>query len=377
MSLSAFKVTPRQAKEDVVEILAAGLVPFLRSSPGMGKSSIMRAIAKEYGLILIDIRLSTAAPEDLTGLPQFIEVSIEDPEDPSKTVKHKYATFVPFDIFPLAGTPLPKGKNGWLIFFDEFNSAGKTVQAAAYKVLLDRLINQTPLHEKAAIVAAGNLDTDRAITNNIGTALQSRMIHLEMHLVPDSLGLHSEFMADVAYPNDWDERVIAFLNYKPDRLMDFRPDHNDKTFCCPRTWDFTQKLIKGKTYNFIKDADGNEIYEMDRKSAMYAGAITSGVAIEFINFTKVYTNLPKIEDIVNNPVNTQIPGDPPVKYAVANMLISHSTDKNFEQLTQYMNRMSAELRVVYFRGVMARKPELRALPAFRKAAVELSRYLHD
>lgn len=39
--------------------------------------------------------------------------------------------FMPFNIFPLENTPLPKGKNGWLLFLDEFNSAPKDVQAAA------------------------------------------------------------------------------------------------------------------------------------------------------------------------------------------------------------------------------------------------------
>ena len=114
--MSAFKCTPRQVRTFAVEILMAGLVPFIRSSPGMGKSAIVKSIAEEYGMELLDIRLSTCAPEDLTGLPMF--------ED-------GIAKFQPFDMFPLTSTPLPEGKNGWIIFLDEFNSASKAVQAAA------------------------------------------------------------------------------------------------------------------------------------------------------------------------------------------------------------------------------------------------------
>ena len=114
--MSAFRCTPRQVRSFAVEILMAGLVPFIRSSPGMGKSAIVKSIADEYGMELLDIRLSTCAPEDLTGLPMF---------------EGGIAKFMPFDMFPIEGTPIPPGKNGWIIFLDEFNSAPKAVQAAA------------------------------------------------------------------------------------------------------------------------------------------------------------------------------------------------------------------------------------------------------
>lgn len=243
------------------------------------------------------------------------------------------------------------------------------------------MVGLRKLHPQVMIVAAGNLDTDRAITNNVGTALQSRFVHLEMHLATDSQGQHSEFMSDVAFKYDWDERVIAFLSYMPDRLHDFRPDHNDKTFCCPRTWEFVSKLVKGKTFNYVTVTNSNgttdQVYEMDRKAALYAGAITSGVAVEFINFTKVYQNMPNVAEILRDPANTPIPGDPPLRFATASMLISRCTDDNFSKITDYINRFNAEYRTLFFRGLMVRKPELRAHPAFRQALLELHRYLND
>ena len=350
--MSAFRCTPRQVRSFAVEILMAGLVPFIRSSPGMGKSAIVKSIAEEYGMELLDIRLSTCAPEDLTGLPMF--------ED-------GIAKFQPFDMFPLQNTPVPEGKNGWIIFLDEFNSAPKAVVAAAYKLILDRMVGLNKLHDQVMIVAAGNLDTDRAITNNVGTAMQSRLIHLEMELH------HGQFMEDVAFKQNWDSRIVAYLNYMPGQLHDFRPDHNNSTFCCPRTWEFVNKLITGKEFGY--DSNGN--YEMDAKAPMFAGAITSGVAVEFINFTKVFHNLPKIGDILRDPANAPIPSDPPVRFATTTYLIEQAEDKNFEKIAEYINRFTSEFRVLFFRGLMIRKPELRAHSAFRGAMLELSRYLHD
>lgn len=126
--INLYRAGPRKIREFTLDCLYAGLVPFIQSSPGMGKSSIIRSIAVELNLKLIDHRLSTSAPEDLSGLPRFNEKG--------------EAIFAPFaELFPLEGQELPKKYNdkgevvgtydGWLVFLDEFNSAVKTVQAAA------------------------------------------------------------------------------------------------------------------------------------------------------------------------------------------------------------------------------------------------------
>ncbi|MER9436735.1 hypothetical protein NKJ04_17730 [Mesorhizobium sp. M0618] len=318
-------------------------MPFIKSSPAMGKSAIVASVADEYGLALIDHRLSTSAPEDLSGLPHF---------------ENGIAKFAPFDTFPTEDTPLPEGKQGWLLFLDEFNSASKAVQAAAYKLVLDRMVGLKKLHPRVVIVCAGNLSTDRAIVNPIGTAMQSRLVHLKMVLD------HDEFMEDVAFKYGWDGRIIAFLNYKKSALHDFRPDHNDETFCSPRTWEFMNDLIRGE-----------EVREED--AALYAGTITSGTAVEFITFTKVFNDLPKIGVILSDPLGAQLPADSATRYATVTHLIEHANDDDFNPIAEYMNRLPSEYRVLFYRGLIIQKPELKKHQAFRKAMVELSRYLHD
>lgn len=339
----SFKSSPRQIRQFIIRCLAAKLVPYVQSSPGMGKSALVKSIAKEFNLEVIDHRLSTSNPVDLSGFPNITEGR---------------ATFSPFDTFPTQGTEIPKGKDGWILFLDEFNSAPKSVQAAAYKLVLDREVGQHKLHDNVVIVAAGNLASDRAIVNPLSTAMQSRVVHLEMELN------HKEFMEDVAFKEGWDTRIIAFLSYQPSKLHDFRPDHNDKTFCCPRTWSFMNAMVKDQP---IKQED----------APLYAGTITSGTAVEFIQFTRVFDSLPKIEDIMKDPESTPVPGDPPVKYAVTTYLIEQADKDNFDKVAAYINRFSAEFRVLFFRGLMIRKPQLRTHPAFVNATLELSRYLHD
>lgn len=341
--LSAYTCTPRQVRKFVTRSITKGLVPYIRSSPGMGKSAIVRSIAEEYNLELIDHRLSTSAPEDLSGLPHFTDGK---------------ATFMPFDMFPTEDMPLPPGKDGWILFLDEMNSAPKSVQAAAYKLVLDKMVGLKKLHPRVLIVCAGNLDTDRAIVNPLSTAMQSRVITLVMDLKFD------EFLEDVMLAQSWDNRIIAYLSWKPSNLHDFRPDHNEHTFCCPRTWEFMNKLIKGEEV-------------LEENAPHYAGTITSGVANEFIQFTKIFKTLPKIEEIMRDPMNTDVPRDPGARYATALHLTEHVEDDNISSVAAYVERFPTEIKVVFYRTIAIRKPALIKHPASRDAFIKLSRYLND
>jgi len=338
-----YECTLRQAETFLVDCVDAGLVPFIKSSPGMGKSSMVAAVSKQANLHMIDHRLSTSSPVDMTGLPGF-----------DKGI----ARFHPFeDIFPVETTPIPEGKDGFLLFLDEFNSALKSVQAACYKLILDRQVGQFKLHPYTAIVLAGNLSTDNAIVTNLSTAMQSRLIHLKIRLD------FNEFMEDVALPQQWDARILAYLSWKSAALNDFDPDHTNDTFCCPRTWDFMNRLIKGKPVE-------------DHKIPLYVGTISPGVALDFVQFTKVYQNLPKIEDIVHNPGSAPLPGDSATKWATIIHLVEKADKKVFAPVCEYIRRFGIEFRLIFFRYIIARKPELRDHLEYAKAMSELSRHLH-
>ena len=338
-----YTVTPRQARTMISEIIQAGLVPFVQSSPGIGKSSIMGAIAEEYELKLIDHRLSTSAPEDLSGLPMF---------------KDGMASFAPFaELFPLEDTPIPKGYQGWMLFLDEFNSASKSVQAASYKLILDRMTGQRKLHSHCVITAAGNLSSDRSIVNPLATAMQSRLIHLEMVVS------FQEWLMDVALAENYDPRIIAFLNNHPTKLMDFRPDHQEKTFACPRTWSFMNALIKGKKVS-------------KEMAPLYAGTLTSGIAVEFVAFTEMYDKLIPMSTILANPTTCQVPDNVAVKWATTSMILEHVNTKNFDKCTDYINRFSMDFRILFFRSIMVRFPELRQHPSFASSISSLIQYLN-
>jgi hypothetical protein len=341
--VSMYQVTPRQAKEMSLEVMEAGLTPYLHSSPGMGKSSIMRSIAKENSLKLIDHRLSTSAPEDLSGLPHFNAQG--------------RAEFAPFaDLFPIEGDDIPEDMNGWMIFLDEFPAASKQVQAAAFKLVLDRMTGQKNLHSNVVMAAAGNLMSDKSIVNPISTAMQSRIIHLELKLN------FEEWLEDVAMPQKWDSRIIGFLSQYPSKLMDFKPNHTEKTFCCPRTWEFMNKLIQGKAV-------------VPAKAPLYTGTISSGVAVEFMQFAQVYGSLVSITEILRDPEGAPLPFNNDTRWATVSMIMEHIKADNFDRLCTYANRFDMPFQVLFYRMAMINHPKLRTHPAFAKGMERLSQYL--
>lgn len=340
-----FVCTPRQVRGFMVDTMLAGLVPFVQSSPGVGKSSITMSIANEYNAEMIDHRLSTSAPEDLSGLPRFDEKG--------------HARFSPFaDLFPLEDRELPEDKDGWILFLDEFNSAPKEVQAAAYKLILDRKVGQHKLHEKVMICAAGNKATDRAITNKLSTAMQSRLVHLELR--------HdfTEWLEDVAIPQNYDSRIIAFLSQFEGKLMDFRPDHNEKTFCCPRTWEFVNRLIKNKPVLTQAHAP------------LLAGTITSGIATEFITYTEIFKELITIEEVMKDPHGCRLPNSVAGFWAMTTHLLEKVNDQTLDNIFTYVMRFEMSFYVLFGRMLMTRYPKMRAHPAFAKALMTLNRYLN-
>lgn len=341
-----YTISPSQAYTEVLHCISRGVAPLIVSSPGLGKSSIIQRVAKDYRLKLIDLRLSQCTPEDLNGFPMRMGDK---------------AQFVPFDIFPLKGEPLPVDEDGnemegWLLFCDEITSASKSVQAAAYKLILDRMVGSFKLHENCVIAAAGNKATDKAVVTQMSTALQSRMTHYEMEVCEKS-------WIDWAFKNDIDNRVISFISYMPSRLMDFRPDHQDKTFPCPRTWEFLSRLIKDEEVN-------------EKISARIAGTIGTGCATEFIAFAKEFDRLPRFEDIAAAPLNAPVPPEVSTKYATMSMLVEHVDDKSMDAVLSYVDRFDIEMQILFSRGCAAMKPDLRTKHVgFGKFLTKMVRYL--
>ena len=333
------EISTANCKELILDVLKAQLVPFVAGSPGIGKSAIAFEIAKENNLEVIDIRLSQLDPSELQGFPMKMGDK---------------AGYVPMNIFPIESDPIPVGKNGWLVLLDEFNSATMATQAAAYKLVLDRMVGMYKLHPRAAVIAAGNLVTDKAIVNRISTAMQSRLVHFQ-------LSVDHEAWIKWADKNDIDHRIKSFIHFKPQALYNFNPSHNEETFPCPRTWEFSSKLIK--PYSELP-------YD---KLPLLAGAIGEGMAREAFAFFKIYGEVPTIQEIQSNPTGVRLGDEPSLHYALSGLIAHHLSDKNANALLKFLARLNIDFQVICLRSAIARNSEIKKSQAVKDWIVHNAR----
>lgn len=334
-------VTLRQAEELIIDIIKAKKVAMLHGSPGVGKSDLLHKIAEQFNLKVIDVRLSQCDPSDLMGFPKL---------DGNK------AGYVPMDFFPIAGDPLPEGYDGWLVLLDEFPSAPLAVQAAAYKILLDRMVGMNKLHKNVVPVAAGNLATDNAIVNKLGTAAQSRLIHLVIKPSP------KEFVEWGDMTGKVDHRVLSFLRFKPELTHKFDPNHSDLTFPCPRTWHFLSDIIKN-----YEDAIPRS------KLPILAGTVGQGCGREFLEYTHVYNSIPTIDAILRDPENIAISDEPSRNHAVAGMVSSNLTAQNGDQLMKYIKRLGLEFQYICLSNAVKKNAALLQVPSINEWAINQTR----
>lgn len=337
-------VSIKKLKQALRVILDANLIAYIEGSPGVGKSDVVRAIAEERDLEVIDLRLSQCDPTDLVGLPYFTGEGDK-----------RRASFTPLDLFPLEDAKPAKGKKGWIIFLDELPSAAPAVQAAAYRLLLDREVGQHKLHEKVWLIAAGNKITDGAIVNEMSSALQSRIVKLELEPQLDE-------WLDWASHERIDVFITTFLKWKADAFYTFDPSMPGKAYACPRTWAMASKLLAN---GLTKEL-----------SEVLHGTLGMATATEFFAYASVKDGLPDIQQILNNPSTTPVPRDLNLRWATIATLVSHTNKDTLDAIAEYVERFSQDFKFLFFRDVLRRYDELESHPIMVKWLDEMAQLLY-
>ena len=290
-----------------ISALVTQKVPtFLWGAPGVGKSSIVKHIAKEKNIGFIDLRLALMDPTDLKGIPFY------DKESHS-------ALWAPPAF-------LPKDGEG-ILFLDELNSAPPSVQSSAYQLILDRRVGEYELPDGWAIVAAGNRDGDRGVTYRMPAPLANRFVHFEMEVDVDDWRLW-------AFDNGIDERIIAYISYKNEHLFTFDAKSDVKSFATPRSWEYVNSVLNS-------GVDESILLEV------LSGTIGRDIAVSFLSFTKVMYRLPDMEKILQTGEG-EYSEEVDVLYALSSGLVSRTIQDEsvVDNLLNYTLELKSEFAVM-------------------------------
>jgi hypothetical protein len=253
--------------------------------PGVGKSQMVAQAAGHHDVPVIDIRLSQLEPSDLRGIP------------------FRVGDLVEWAVPAMLPDKKRHGANG-VLFLDEITSAPPSVSAAAYQLILDRRLGAYQVPSGWAIFAAGNRQGDRGVTYTMPAPLANRFSHFEVDVNLDD-------WVTWAYASGIDERVIAFLRFRPELLFDFDPAHNPVAFPSPRSWEFTHRALQ-------KFGDFPDILV-----GALQGCVGPAAGIELNAFIQNLDNLPDIDAILNGD-ETQVPDEIDLQYAVASTLVGRA-----------------------------------------------------
>lgn len=303
---------------------------FIWGPPGVGKSAVVAQKAKEMKIDLIDIRLSMLDPTDLKGFP------IADRE--REVMRWLTADFFPQD---------PKWRG--IIFFDEANSAPKSVEAPMYQLTLDRRLGDFVLPDGASIIMAGNRTTDRSIANRMSAALENRLIHIDYEVNIDDLCTWAIEQGKI------ETELLAFWRFRPNLIHNYDPQ--SKAWPSPRTWEFASQLIHSGL-------------SPDVEFELLKGTVGEGAAGEFAAFMRVWRDLPSIDRILVNPEKERVPDSPDALFAISTALAEKSAKDNFDRLMKYVERLSKEYQVVFIRDSVRRKAPIENTKSFIKWSID-------
>jgi hypothetical protein len=273
-------------------------------SPGIGKSYVVKEIAKEKGIGLIDPHVMTLDPVEARG-------TMKEKEERTIWCPPKY---------------LPNDGTG-ILFLDEITQARGSTQRALLQFVYDshcgRRLGDYILPKDWRIIAAGNFVSDNTDAVDLVKALRTRFCNLKVEF-------DAEEWLNWAIRNNLPSEIIAFGRFRPSCLYTYDAESDDINYACPRTFTEMAKSF----YDLVK-------LPYNIKLEMVQGFLGNGPGLEFVTYLEVYKEIPDKIEILKNPKTFPVEPlleKPSVTYALIGVLFDEIKNAMKKDDTETVNR---------------------------------------
>ena len=280
--------------------------------PGVGKTSIIRAVGEKLGMHVECITASIRSPEDFLGLP------IPRQDKKGNTVVD-YAP--PIWARRAADACNDPKVGGAIVFIDEVTTCAPAVQAALLRVIDEGMVGDYELPKGVRFLLAANPVSVAAGGHELAAPLANRFGHISFD-DPDISGWVNWLLTDggdedhsaapgtlakkeAAMMAKWPAafakakaNVAGFLKSKPDLLFKMpNPDdpNTSSAWASPRTWEMATRAIAA--------ANANGLNEVDCDDAI-AAFVGNGIAGEFLQY-QLDNDLPDPEKLLDGKIKWQ------------------------------------------------------------------------
>lgn len=330
----------------------AGLCPYLKSPPGMGKTTTVMEVPNilsarfggRYGLSIINGGNLNEMDAQGYLIPKHHETFAE-------------SMFTrPFWWRTVNGDFL-EDYDGGIVFVDEADkSPVECKKILGEGALSGRLASHTLPGDRKGnkgwrIWMAGNRSEDRSgSTKELDHLINRRM---EVDIQPDLDSLVNWMTRNGVTP-----LTIAFVSSNAETVLHSKVPDKQMPWCTPRSlvqFDSYMQLLQGPSGDFPTDSDilieGN-------------GMIGEGAMRQFINTIRLAQDMPKFSQIVAAPDKVKVPEKPDAQMLVC-FELAHRVDKDSAlPVIKYIERMPKEFAVTFARAACNRDPKLVSTPAF-------------
>lgn len=315
--------------------------PFLiMGPPGIGKSSAPVDLAKLLGCeIIVFPSAPTLDAVDIRGIPRVVTPSDCEDFGLSPNLIGSTVAFPP-DFFP-------KKVNGpTIIVIDDVTAANPAVQAALLQPVLDRKLGAYKVPHEVMFVLTGNRVEDKAGSSRTITALDSRVIRIDMEVsLDDWIGW--------ATKNEISDEIIAFhRHYTGTYLWKFNP--KDKCNPLPRTWE--------KADTMFKVMAGDEEFP-----EVLAGLVGNEAATMFVGFHSIVKDLISPKVVFANPKQAPLPKTNESMLVTVSSLARAVRKDTFEAFLIYLARFpQPEYAAMAIQDAVEIAPSLKESPGYVK-----------
>lgn len=327
--------------------LDAKVSVLVRGHPGIGKSTLARELAADMQLPLLDIRLAQRDPAEVAGV--FF------PNRERQTLE----LFAPDWVREACDRPT-------FVLLDEINAAvTKLHQAAAYQIVLEHRVGPFVFHPETVVMAAGNLEEDRAIVTPLSSALTNRFAHFVMR--PDV-----ETWVRWAVGAGLDGRIVAFVAAEGGEVL-YQPSF-DYAFPTPRSWEMASRMLAQASDDDLK--------------RVTTACVGRAMADRFAKWLAIYRKIPAAEVVTKGKAMDFTAGsasEPSFIFAavfcIGSYLGQHGAqDAHLPHIQRLLRSpgLDPEYQLMLLRQMRAKAPDvlrrLRTLPDYRALAAELVGY---
>lgn len=298
--------------QDVIKLIKE-LYPLKRSiciesSPGTGKTSVVKQAANELGVPLILIHAPTMLIED-TGIPW--------PKENEDYFSYKLPYWFPKE-------EQPEG----ILLFDDRNQVSEDIQKVLANLIQERTLHGFSLPKGWMVISTGNRVKDKTGSRKVLSHLRNRETVIEFE--PSLQG-----WTEWAVANGVSETTVGFINYRPDLLNKYDPDKDINP--TPRAW------VEG-----VDNLLGSVSREHWRNVIL--GSVGEGAADEYMGWIQIAETMVDlnvlIKDIEQDPKTAYLPSDSMTSYAIISGLAYRANKDNLGKLITYTQRISMEFVVL-------------------------------